>query len=44
MTFFKALEELNKTILKKFPDNCMEYNSDDEKTTEICNDAKIKRK
>ena len=31
MTFFKALEELNKTILKKFPDNCMEYNSDDEK-------------
>lgn len=31
MTFFKVLEELNKSILKKFPDDCMAYNSDDEK-------------
>jgi hypothetical protein len=31
MTFFKALEELNKSILKKFPDDCMAYNLDDEK-------------
>lgn len=42
MTFFKALEELNKTILKKFPDDCMEYNSDDEKQLKFVMTPKLK--
>ena len=42
MTFFKALEELNKSILKKFPDDCMEYNSDDEKQLKFVMTPKLK--
>ncbi len=42
MTFFKALEELNQSILKKFPDDCMEYNSDDEKQLKFVMTPKLK--
>lgn len=42
MTFFKALEELNKSILKKFPNDCMEYNSDDEKQLKFVMTPKLK--
>lgn len=42
MTFFKALEELNKSILKKFPDDCMEYHSDDEKQLKFVMTPKLK--
>lgn len=42
MTFFKALEELNKSILKKFPDDCIEYNSDDEKQLKFVMTPKLK--
>lgn len=42
MTFFKALEELNQSILKKFPNDCMEYNSDDEKQLKFVMTPKLK--
>lgn len=42
MTFFKALEELNKSILKKFPNDCIEYNSDDEKQLKFVMTPKLK--
>lgn len=42
MTFFKALEELNKSILKKIPNDCMEYNLDDEKQLKFVMTPKLK--
>lgn len=42
MTFFKALEELNKSILEKFPNNCMEYNLNNGKQLRFVMTPKLK--